>query len=192
MAKTKHKSIDYLIYGHLSFYFFVLLSILLVPSGVLTNNGLSYYGTLRLTLPLFVLAVVSASFFIILAVSLLPKGDRFFQMFETFLFVVICLLLAVVATPYSLSPFFYKLHKVFAWALFMTQGGMGVWLTLYTYQRKRDFFWLLVKAAALGIGFLSLNHIVPLLIVGQLLYEIAFGFILVRSLERLLGAETEE
>jgi hypothetical protein len=189
MARIKHKSIDYLIYGHLSFYFFILLSILLVPSGVLTNNGLSYYGTLRLTLPLFALAFLSASFFIVLAISILPKGSRLFQTFQTFLFILICLLLAVMATPYSLSPFFYKVHKIFAWALFMTQGCMGVWLTIYTYERKRDVFWLLVKGFALGIGFLSISHIVPLLIGGQLLYEIAFAFILIRSLDRLLERE---
>jgi hypothetical protein len=174
----------------------LLICIAARPRGLATNNGISYYGTLWQTFVPYAVALLGSAFFtrrallaIAPAVPASRPGPRLDLRRTANLLAV--LLLAIAVTPYSLGLLFDWVHTVVSTVLFLLQLILAIQLIRWTDGGAPS---LCLFFAQLTGALIAARYVLPrhgFLLHGQVLFELAFGGLLIRSATLLQSPRTE-
>lgn len=163
------------------------------PGGLGTNNGISYYGTHWQTFLPYAVALLGSAFYTrraLLAVAPTVPASRprpRLDLARTANWFAILLLLVAV-TPYSLGLFFDWVHTLVSAILFVLQLLLAVALIRWTDGGAPSL--CLLFAQLMG-ALIAARYVLPkhgFLLHGQVLFELAFGALLIRSVALLQPA----
>lgn len=174
-------AVRYIIRSQLVLYAGLLVCIALLPAGLHTNDGISYYGIFERTLIPYTLALGGAAYFAWLAADKLTRPELRYVRFSLFLYTL--LVVGIMLTPYSLGRWFDYLHTTFGSALFSLQLLLSFWLV----WRLRTWWAWALAVVELVAGIFSAAYLSPktgLLLQSQLLFQLAFGALLLLSLQK--------
>jgi len=175
-----------LLYSQLSFFSIVILCIFIYPNGLGANNGISYYGTLPVTFPLYILACFSTAFFLLRATLYFPKDSKALRIVSYCLRSLVPFLIGILFTPYTYSPAYDVIHKIFGTIFFLIQSGLILWLSA---RVKWDGFTTIMIAIQLIGGLIALFSLFDIImweIEGQIIFQLVFGILLIRGVHRLI------
>lgn len=159
----------------------VLICFALLPSGLLANDGLSYYGVHWVSILPWVSALALYAIALLYATRLLAAQYGAPEVEKAGWFMDVCLG-ALAITPYSLNLTVHAAHDSFGSALFCTQLALALWLTARR-RRPGDILLVLIQFAAGVAAFFSLFNYWNLEVAGQLVYQCTFVTILWRYIE---------
>jgi hypothetical protein len=159
----------------------VLICFALLPSGLLANDGLSYYGVHWVSVLPYISALALYAVALLYATRLLATQYAKPEVEKAGVLMNLCLALLAI-TPYSLSVPVHAAHDTFGSALFCTQLVVALWLA--TRRRSRGDLLLIALMVLAGVAaFFSLFDVWHLEVVGQLVYQFTFVGILWRYIE---------
>ncbi len=177
----RHSAIRLLILSQVSFLSTFALCLWLEPIVWVANIGVSHFGTLPGTLPIFVAGLAVGSSLLVWGTFCFTESLGPLNKMAPWLRLIPLFLLGIVLTPYGSTPAITEVHKIIADVLFLFQFFLSLWISReLKWARFTDSLLLLEVAGAL-IALLSVNHIVAWEIQGQLLFQIAFGALMVQS-----------
>lgn len=182
------RALAYLAGGELSLLALLALSLVLLPQGIAHQVGLSYYGAQATTAAPYALAFLSAAFAIQRALRLLPARPQPLPSLRAALRAIVVLLLAVLATPYTGERILDGLHLAFAAALFASATALALWLAARVLDDRPTRALAAAQLAAAAVVLASESSSLHLLAVGELLFILAFGLLLIRSLAQILAS----
>jgi hypothetical protein len=167
----------------------LLLCILLKPTGLAANAGISYFGIFRETFFPYALGLLGGAFCIIQASDRLPDDETLlkyvFKFFAT-------LIVGIVVTPYAVGRWVSDAHTAFGAALFSLQLILSCWLV----KRLHRAWWgLLMVFMELTAGILSAIYLGPehgLLLQTEVLFQLAFGTLLILGTKTLFAGEVRQ
>ena len=174
-----------LVYAQLSFFSFLLLTVLLLTyRGFEDNHGLSYYGEHMDTIIPYGLGLLTCALFIWRGASSLsgPLGSA--------LRALSVLLVLDLATPDTINDAFYWAHVAVSTLLFLLEFAIGLGLVL-TVLRAQLIALFAAQFFTGLIAMFSQFHVIHLLSVGILGFQLAFGVLLVVAVRELFGAGEE-
>lgn len=171
-----------IVYGQLFLYVGLVVCVLLKPTGLSTNNGISYYGVYRETFFPYAVGLLGAAYFAVRAIDHLPTGEKVVQQS---LKLYAPLVVGIVITPYAVGRWMDYLHTICGATLFSLQLALSCWLV----WRLRYAWWgVALVSVQLLAGIASAIYLKPphgLLLQSQLLFQLAFGTLLALGLQRL-------
>lgn len=174
-----------ILHGQIFLYGGLALCILIKPTGLGANDGISYYGIYRQTFFPYAAGLLGAAYFAVRAIGLLPEHEKVLRLS---LKIYAPLIVGIVITPYAAGRWMDYLHTVCGSALFSLQ----LILSGYLIWRLRYARWAIVLSLVeLGAGIASLIYLNPahgFLIQTQTLFQLAFGALLTLSLQQLTSA----
>lgn len=158
----------------------ILICIVMRPSGLLANRGLSYYGGFWNTGFLSLFAYFWVALFFFQAAQILDReGDRHMRYLSICLRIMGILIVCIGATPHNVLD---EIHKIFGSALFILQLGVTF---VFLSQKQSKWYRLTLVFIELASGIASAYY-VPLergfLIEMQFIFQIAFGLLLINTL----------
>jgi hypothetical protein len=183
----KHTAVRYLALAQLWFLVLILVCFALQPQALTANDGLSYFGVHWQTIIPFGLACTLAGFFTLRAADTLPPARWPLGLVAQVLRVSGLLLAGILFTPYSIGPIFDSIHRLFGTVLFLSQLGLAGWLSLRGRLSVFNALLLLLQFTGGVLAYLSLNDWLPFEVLGQLLFQAAFGLLIIR----LVSAELD-
>lgn len=126
----------------------IVVCVLLKPHGLLANSGISYYGTFRITLASYAIALLGSAWFTYRAGHLLLVSSLAVQRLACYSFSV--LIVGIFLTPYSLNSVFDWTHTILGSILFAGQLLLTGWLTVQSkYRPSLTCFWILELLAGI-------------------------------------------
>lgn len=175
-----HGAARYLIFGELGFLALIAVCIVIRPWGLSANQGISYYGNHADTLIPYVLALSTSSYFTFKAAGALPSNHKWFRSLRLPLNLFAAGFIGIVATPYSLNTYFSWAHEIIGALLFGAQLILTLSLTAEEGYPPSMVALLIIQILGVVIGGLSLQFQHGYLLQGQLVFQLAFGLILIR------------
>lgn len=174
------KAVHYLVYAQLCFFGLLLLCFAMLPTGLSTDTGITYFGTHWPTAIPYFFSYALCGAFMLKAADSLPQH----QLIARGLRSIVVLLPFVLLTPFTLNYLFDWSHRVISGALFLIE----LFLTIRLVAGQKGLLNLLLLAfQAIGglIAMFSLANILHTEILGQLMFQLAFGVLLVRLVAQL-------
>jgi len=168
--------------GQLCLYFGLTVCVVLKPAGLSVNDGISYFGIYRETFLPYAFGLLGAAYFTVRAVAQLPAE---MALLRQALKVYTLLIVGVVITPYVVSTPIDHLHIAFGSALFSLQLLLSCWLI---WQLHHVWWGIALTLVELVSGIAAAVYLRPahgLLLQSQVVFQLAFGTLLVLSLQRL-------
>lgn len=167
----------------------LVVCVLIKPSGLAANDGISYYGIYRETFLPYAIGLLGAAYFAVRTIDQLPVHERLLRLS---LKIYAPLIVGIVITPYAAGWLMDYLHTACGAALFSLQ----LLLSCYLAWRLHYVWWVLfLVLTELTSGLLSAIYLGPaygFLFQTQIIFQGAFGALLVLSLPKLpRGAATE-
>ncbi len=150
------------------------------PNGLSTNDGLSYYGTFLETIIPYSLALAGASLLGYLSTERFINNPGL-SYIKTSMLAICLLTIGVILTPYTLNITFSDLHELFGALTFILQGILTVRIVFFVRRDRLNFSLLLLELVG---GLMSAYYLQPkegFLIQGQMLFQLAFGLIMIRN-----------
>jgi hypothetical protein len=179
-----------LIYGQAVFFCFLVACMVVSGQGFSHNRGFSFFGGNRSTVVLYALGfALAAVFFGRAALHLERAGGPGSRRLAGGLRIVIVLLLVDLSTPDTLNQFFYDIHIAASTLLFGFQMFFAVWVAWRVTWSIPG--WSLLGAqfvAGISAG-LSQLHLIAMLGESILVFQLAFGSLLVLAAAMLDPAE---
>lgn len=178
-----HLSVRRILLGQLVLYGGLTTCILILPSGLSSNDGISYYGTHAQTVIPYAFGLIGAAIFGWLAANALTEPSL--RIVRLSLDIYGFLMLGVIMTPYGTGRWMNDAHTLISVTLFSLQTLLGVW---FASKLATWWSWLLILIAV-GAGFISILFISPthgFLLQAQLVFQVAFGVLVVLGLQSLL------
>lgn len=172
-----------IVLGQVCLYAGLVVAILLKPQGLAANAGISYYGIYARTAGPMAVGLLGSAFFSWLAAGQIHESEL--RPVKLGLIVFALLTIAIVVTPYSVSNFLDWLHTGTGSALFSLQLILSGWLVA---KLRYNFWALLLTGVELAAGIACAIYLRPthgFLIQFQILFQLAFGTLLVYSLQHL-------
>ncbi len=182
-------TVKYLLSGYICFFALLLVCIILLPQGLLVNHGISYFGDNDNTRIFYILAFAVLGIFMLLGAWSLP-GERQLRPVRWSLFLYALLLYGIAISTYTIYPRLGVWHVPFGITLFVLQFALASWLVFAVDNNKINRTLYVVQFVGGVISLLSLLHVTTYLIEGQIIYQLMFGSLLIRSLVRI-GATTK-
>jgi hypothetical protein len=181
----RNPAVRSLVLGQVAFFALLLVTIRMRPEGL--KQSMSYYGTCRETALPYGLAFLLFSLFTLRATYAFPAGKPFRAIAWTLRLITV-LIAGAVATPYTASQWNDILHTLISMTAFDAMLILTGWLAFVV---RRDpinvaLFWTQFFGGALAL--LSLCRIIHLFLPGEVLFELAFGVVLARTIAQLLDA----
>lgn len=167
-----------LIYSQVSFFAFILLCFTMSPNQQAINDGVSYFGVNSRTFIFDALAFGLSGYFFWQAASDLSR--RSYKRFAQILRLIVILMPGVLLTPYTVSSLVYGLHVSVSSTIFILELLLVIWLA---WRWQRDWInGLLVSAQIISglLALVSLNGWLQGELWGQLLFQLAFSFAIIR------------
>lgn len=178
------RAIRFFIYGQLGFLLFLLVCIILQPRGLLANHGFSYYGDYaRTTLP-YRLAFLAVGILSYVSSLFFPPAMPFRAIRFAFR-LMLPLLLGIVVTTAPARPDLDRIHVPLGVVLFVLQVSLSFWLALYVCKDRRNYALLALLTVGGVLSLLALLKVIPYLIEGQMLFQLAFALLTIHSLNQL-------
>lgn len=176
----------YLILGQTALGIMLLVNILLFPSVVYSNQGISHFGVQAKTIFSYGVGFLACSYLTLLAAHAIPARNHQTITLKRALILLSLLLFAILLTPFSLNVFFDWSHMIVAGLLFSFELVFSAWLLRNRSDVINRCLFAIQVAGSLSAGF-SLLNTVELMFIGQLVVEIAFSILLVRTSWTLLA-----
>jgi hypothetical protein len=171
--------------GLVGFFLCLVISVFILPEGLRTNRGFSYYGDMPETRLLYRLAFVICGACMLLSSVSLPRTMPF-KVIRVALWLMFPLLFGVVLTTgYPGNPVIVNIHRAIGVTLFVTQVALASWLALFVCRDRLNLTLYVLLLLGGVLSLLGLLGILRYLIQGQVLFLLAFGAVLVYSLVRL-------
>jgi hypothetical protein len=167
-----------LLKAQLAFWGCVAVCFLLTGGGLSHNHGFSIYGGRVSTIVPWAIGFVIASFYILRAAALLDTTDR---VLGQGLRITVVLLLAVLFTPDTVDRLFYVAHIVASVLLFLFEAILGLWIAHRSEQRAVLQLYVVQIAGGI-VAALSQAQWIGLLSPGILVFQVAFGALLIAAL----------
>lgn len=167
--------------GQLCLYFGLAVCISLKPDGLSVNDGISYFGIYRETFLPYAFGLLGAAYFTVRAVAQIPAG---MALLRQALRVYAMLIVGIVITPYAVSTPIDHLHIAFGSALFSLQLLLSCWLI---WQLHHIWWSVVLTLIELVSGIAAAIYLRPshgLLLQSQIAFQLAFGALLILSLQR--------
>lgn len=179
------KVVTDLIRGQACLFGGVLTCVAIKPHGLGANNGISYYGVLWQTLIPYAVALLGSAYFtrkaLVAAAEAFPDPVYMRRMASALAVTTS----GLVVTPYSLGRLFDMTHTTLGGVLFTIQLFLAARLLRWVNGGFLSLFLVFVQLTG---GVIAAIYVLPkqgFLIQGQLLFQLAFGALLVRSAYRL-------
>ena len=167
--------------GQLCLYAGLTICVMLKPDGLSVNDGISYFGIYRETLLPYLFGLLGAAYFSVRATTQLPAEmtllRRAFKVYAL-------LIVGIVITPYAVAKWVDYLHIAFGSALFSLQLLLSCWLVWRLHYAWWSIVLVLVELVS---GIAALRYLRPahgLLFQSQVIFQLAFGTLLVLGLQR--------
>lgn len=174
-----------ILFSQLLLYAGLLVCVVIRPAGLAANDGISYYGIYRDTFFPFAAGLLGAAYFTVRAIDRLTPGEKILRLaFKIYA----PLIVGIVITPYAAGRWMDYLHTTCGSALFSLQlilSGYLMWCLRYTWWS------VVLSLIELAAGILSAVYLNPshgFLFQTQVLFQLAFGALLILSLQRLTSA----
>lgn len=183
----KAQALRSIVFGQLCLYAGLIVAILLKPQGLGANAGISYYGIYARTAGPMVAGLLGSASFSWLAASQMRTSSL--RPVRLGLIVFALLTIVIVVTPYSVSNFLDWLHTVAGSALFSLQLLLSFWLVA---KLRYNIMAILLTIIELAAGIACAFYLRPahgLLVQFQILFQLAFGAMLIYSLSKLLNGQ---
>jgi hypothetical protein len=177
-------ALRYFIIGQVGFYAFLIVCVLLEPSGLKGFSGFSHYGDVWRTALAYRAAFLSTTVFTLLSSFYLPDVIPFKALRFTFR-VMIMLLFGIVITTGTFNATINNIHIGIGVALFLLQLIVGSWLAIYACRDRWNITLLILAYLGSLFALVALLRIVPFLIEGQVTFELMFALLVIRSLVML-------
>lgn len=191
MSEVLKSCLKQIRFGLAIFFGCLIVCAFLKPQGFWVNHGISYYGTFLETIIPYAIGFSAAiwSFYRVASVLAPYRNLRIIR--QLMLAAAICMA-GVLITPYSVSASLYDIHVLFGSLLFSAQLVAATWLA-WKVVRSRLLELVVIFMIAVGVVcFLSLSGEPSVETRAQIVYQIAFGYVLLHSfkvmLERALAA----
>jgi hypothetical protein len=179
-VKPAAKSI---LFGQVCLYGGLLVCVLLKPAGLATNDGISYYGVQAETILPYAFALLGGAYFTLRA-SHQPE-DEAWRLLRLALQVYALLIAGLVITPYAAGRWVDYLHTACGSALFFLQLVLSGWLI---WKLLKIWWSVVLSLIELGAGILCALYLSPthgFLLQFQVLFQLAFGLLLILSLQKI-------
>ena len=179
-----NQAIRYFLYGQLGFLLGLAVCVALLPSGLGMNRGFSYYGDVPLTLLPYSLAFLAIAIFTLLASYALPDAAPF-RVIKIVFRCTMPLLFLIVLSTLSLDPLVIQIHITCGVTLFILQVLFATWLAFLVCRGWRNALLYVLLFAGGLVSLLSLSHVITYLIHGQVVFQLAFGGLVLNTLAQL-------
>lgn len=180
LVRSATKSI---VFGQLCLYTGLIICFILKPAGLSANDGISFYGVRAETILPYAFALLGSAYFTLRAAGKLP--DERLRPLRRALVIYALLAAGIVITPYAAGRWVNDVHTMFGSALFFLQLVLSGWLI----WRLNKVWWSVVLSLIeLAAGVLSALYLDPVhgfLLQTQTLFQLAFGILLMLSLQQL-------
>ena len=183
----------YLLLAQVGFFLSLAVCVVIRPEGLNDNHGWSFYEGRRDTVVPYAIGMLCAILLTLYASALVQRSSTAPRGLATGLRLLALFLLLNLATPDTVSAFFYWAHDLTSALLFLYQLGFAIWLVRSVWRTN-------VGVALVGIQFVgglvamfSQLQLIPLLGLGILVFQVSFGALLVCATARLpIPAEADE
>lgn len=181
----KNKAVEYLKYSQISLFSSLAVCFLLVPKVIYDNRGVSYFGNHHLTIVPYAIGLILTSYFMFKASVALPTKNKRVVLLSKVLKVMAVLLIGVLLTPYKISDTMYHIHVGVGSLLFSIQFFLIIWLVVNTPTSKSNRFLLGTLLLGNVISMISLLPTVQIMLLGQIITQLSFGLLLIRTTQQL-------
>lgn len=157
--------------------------IALKPAGLAANDGVSYYGTFGATFAPFALAILGPAVCALLIARQTTKPDLWPLRFSLIFFALLAAIITF--TPYTVSTFMDWTHTIAGSLLFALQLALSFWLAAKLHW---EVWTLLLACLELTAGIVCAVYVLPahgFLIQAQIVFQLAFGGLLIYALNKL-------
>lgn len=181
LKETANRASLYLIFSEICLFVGIGACVAILPRGLYINIGASYYGVHLKTLIPYTLGLVLSAYFVWLAAKELSSSYPEI-VFKWILYMVACLILCIVATPYTANHLISNAHNTMGIALFFIQFIFSYWLILWVYRDPINVL-IVIGLSIAGISaFIYNENPHGFLIEGQLLCQLFFSILLIRTI----------
>ena len=167
----------YLLLGQIGFAVFLALCAIIDPTGLQAVHGWSYFVDHNQTLVPYVLAFATFIALTLRAARLLDDSSA--PGFATGLRCLTVFLVLDVATPDTVNAFFYWAHDATSALLFLYELGFSVWIVVTLGPRRLGGALLVTQLIGGLVAMFSQLHVIPVLGLGILVFQLSFGLLLV-------------
>ena len=169
------------IYGLAATFTLFSICILIRPAGLAANDGLSYFGTFKTTIIPYSLAFLVDAYFYLKTAAYIKVDIPTFKYLTMSLQIMAVLLVGLLLTPHTL---FDSIHTMFGATLFSLQFLLSIWLLLKDHFDWQNIALFILEFLSGLAAFYYLPKPNGLLLQTQLIFQLAFGAMLVRALNR--------
>ncbi len=177
------QALGLIIWGQACLYAGLTAAILLKPAGLASNDGISYFGVHARSVIPYTLGLLGSAL-------LCWLGSRHINTpackpLKNGLIIFAWLIAVIVATPYAAGPVMNWLHIAAGSALFSLQLLLSIWLVNRLRYKPTALAFMIVELAA---GIACAVYLIPtrgFLIQCQIIFQLAFGALLIYSLKKL-------
>lgn len=168
-------------YGLAAAFVLLAVCVLIRPAGLAANDGLSYFGGFATTIVPYSLAFFLNAFFCWEAAKGLNNGHFPYKYAATSLRVMAVLLIGLLLTPHELVNY---IHTKIGAALFSFQLVLSIWLLIKVYFNWQNAALVLSEllSGVAALYYLPKAH--GLLLQAQVIFQLAFGILLIRVLNK--------
>lgn len=180
----RHKALIFFAGGQICFFGGLVVCVALRPEGLGVNDGISYYGIIGETLPFYLVSLLGASMFSLLAAILISLPDLRPLRYGLLAFALLTTVIAL--TPYILLPFLDWLHTIAGIVAFTAQVALSFWLLAKLQWIGGALLLVILEIVA---GVFSLVYVLPshgFLIQSQIGFQMAYGALIFYSFRKLL------
>jgi hypothetical protein len=184
-----NKAVRYVLLGQVSLFGFLFVCLMLIPHFLLESNegGVSNYGLYAKTIVPYTLAFGLCGLLTLLAMRFIPHEISHYKALKMALASLGVLLIAVLLStyPYKVNDTLNAVHVYVGTALAFLELGLGTWFTLVLARDAKNIAFLALQVIGFVLGILTHFGVIHILFVTELLTSLAFGVILVRTVDRL-------
>lgn len=172
-----------ILFGQVCLYAGLLICVILKPAGLATNDGISYYGVQAETILPYAFALLGGAYFALRASHQLDSEA--WRLLRLALQVYALLIAGLVITPYAAGRWVDYLHTACGSALFFLQLVLSGWLIWKLHKIWWSVVLSFVELAAGILCALYLNPTHGFLLQFQVLFQLAFGLLLILNLQKM-------
>jgi hypothetical protein len=178
-------AIRFLWYGQLCFYVGLLICFILRPAGLTNNAGISFYGTMKITIIPYCLALLGPAYYFIRFGLQLAVRDSTVLKYALISFGIF--IIGLSCTPYTAGRYISDAHLTCGTLLFLSQLLLSIWITARLHYDFRISTLTILELMAGIMSFLYLSPKHGYLTESQSIFQICFGLLALYSLPRLLS-----
>lgn len=179
----------YLFLSQTTLYLTLAVCVLLAPSSLGANGGISYFGTHHLTAVPFIAGIFTSAYFLWRAqrqLDMAANGGILARAFQ----IIIPAMVGIAIAPAVGNGWLDIMHRIFGTLVFVTELVLAFWMAFLVKKTSINCLLFIVQLAGGLVAFYYLAPARGFSIEGQLLFQAAFTALLFRNLKTVLGRGT--